>query len=125
MDVFETLGEAIDYATELERGISNTSIFNIGMPADVLSDEDTYTVRVELPGLEDGDIDINYEKDALLIKASYKEGGLRNGTYERAFPFRDVDSTKINATLDKGILKVIIHKIEEKKARKININIGE
>ena len=125
MDIFETLGEAIDYATELEKGIHNTGVFNTGLHVDVDTNEDTYIVQVELPGLDEENIDINYEKDTLTVKASYGEGGLRHGDYERAFPLRDVDATKINATLNKGILKIVLHKLEEKKARKININIGE
>lgn len=118
--MIETINDAINFAMDLEQ-----DLFTGMLPANVDADDDAYTVSAEVPGLTEDNIDIDYKQDVLTIKASYGDGDLRHGDYSRSFTFRDVDSSKIEATLKDGILTITLRKAEEKKARKINIIKGE
>jgi HSP20 family protein len=108
--------------------------FDIAMPTsslvtDVAEDEEKYTIRAEVPGLNQDNIDLDYDNNILTLKAKYEEKSeegeskwLRKGQYAKSYRLPDIDIEKANANLKDGILKVELPKSEEKKPKKISIN---
>jgi HSP20 family protein len=95
--------------------------------------DDAYVVRVELPGVKRGDIDVELTGRRLTVRAERKEttrkGLLRRSTrrtgeffFEALLP-GEVDQGGIEATLAEGVLAVRLPKpeSERRKARKITI----
>lgn len=88
---------------------------------DVIENENEFQVEILLAGVKKEDIDIDIEKDLLTIKAERKETKDLQynrkqtyfGKYERSFNLpENVDKENIGASLEDGILKVVIPKIE-------------
>src|SRR5512146_1585814 len=102
---------------------------------DVVEDDQTYTVTVELPGLEDKDINVTVSGGMLVIKGEKKqekEEKNKNyylsersyGSFQRSFPVPEtVDQDKIAATFTKGVLTIALPKNVEaqKPEKKINV----
>ncbi len=101
----------------------------------VTEDEKGYQMTAELPGLEKGDLEITIHDGTLEIKGERKEeheekkdGYVRkeysSSSYYRSFKLpENVDEEKIDATLDKGMLKLDMPKkeLKEKESKKIEV----
>jgi len=102
-------------------------------PADVYADEDKVVVQVEVPGMKENEIDVNFHEGVLTIKGErkqegeYKEEGYHRlercyGSFHRAIRLpAEVDGSKAKAELKDGILTIAFPKAEEAKARPIKI----
>jgi HSP20 family protein len=90
-------------------------------------------VKTEMPGVEKEEVDISLEGDILTLKAEKKEEEVTEetgyyarevhyGQYSRSIklPFQ-VNSQKIDATLENGVLEVRLPKARELKAKKIQV----
>lgn len=106
------------------------SLGNKNLPAvNVLENQDGYSVEVAAPGLKKEDFKVNLENNVLTIssekqvttedkndKYSIKE--FSYNSFKRAFTLPEViDSEKIEATYQDGILSVKIAKKEEAKRK--------
>ncbi len=104
------------------------------MPAlDVLETKDSLIVKAEVPGMEPKDIDISLSGDLLTIKGEKKQKTeekkenfhrieTRYGAFSRSIRVPvSVDSNKIEASYDKGVLKITLPKKEGIKAKQIEI----
>jgi len=103
--------------------------------ANITDEEERYSITAELPGLEKGDLKITIHDGNLEIKGETKEereekndGNIRkeysSSSYYRCFNLpENVDEDKIDATLDKGVLKLILPKKEEEKKEKRKIEV--
>ncbi len=104
-------------------------------PIEVLEKEDSFVVQAELPGMKREDIDISVVGDTLTIKGERKpESGIKEEHYhicERyygaflrsiALP-SEVDTTRIEAIYEDGILKIVLHKASEAKPKRIEIKV--
>lgn len=94
-----------------------------------------YEITAELPGLEEGDLDVNVTDDMLTISGEKKEEQekkekdhyvkeRRYGRFSRSLRVpQDSDVDNINASFEKGVLKVEIPRTGDvrKKGRKIDI----
>jgi|TARA_R100001510_G_C7655834_1_gene215267 HSP20 family molecular chaperone IbpA len=81
-------------------------------------DGDVYTATVELPGYKKGEVNIEINDDVLKITAE-KEG---KNQYENRFSIKnDVDTNLINASLEYGVLTLVLPKKEVSKPRKIKV----
>lgn len=104
---------------------------------DVSEDDHNYMVAVELPGMEEKEIDLEIKDGNLLIKGEKKferdekskEGyhlvERSYGSFLRTVPLGfDVEPTAIEAVYKKGVLKITVPKPEglNLKARKIEIH---
>jgi HSP20 family protein len=103
--------------------------------ANITEDEKGYQMTAELPGLDKGDLEITIQDGTLEIKGERKEeheekeeGYVRKeysrSSYYRSFKLpENVDEEKIDATLDKGMLKLDMPKkeLEEKESKKIEV----
>ena len=103
--------------------------------SNITEDDERYHLTAELPGLEKGDLEISIRDGNLEIKGEKKEeiedkkdGYVRkeysSSSYYRSFKLPDdINEEEIDATLDKGILKLALPKkeIEEKERKKIEV----
>lgn len=109
----------------------------VAIPAlDVIDKKDEILVKAELPGVDKDKIDLSVEKDHLTIKAEIKkEEEVKEENYyhcERSYrrfartvelPAK-VDTAKVKASYKDGILEVHLPKVEEVKAKKVQIEVG-
>ncbi|WP_437750787.1 Hsp20 family protein [Staphylococcus shinii] len=82
----------------------------------VYQTQDSYTVEAELPGYQKDDITINFENKTLTILAKRVSNIQQDSTYlinernsneqSRQFIFKNIDTNKINASMNNGILTV-------------------
>ena len=104
-------------------------------PLDISETKESLNVEAELPGLEVKDIDINLTGDILTIKGEKKQEKKKDGKYyhcsechigsfQRSLRLPvNIQADKIDASFDKGILKITLPKTEEAKEKEIKINI--
>jgi HSP20 family protein len=94
-------------------------------------DEGVVTLKLEMPGVGKDQLDIDVDGNELQITGE-REAGSSGGTYlmrERpSGTFRQlytlddtIDRNKIEASLDGGVLTLILHRRESEKPRKITI----
>jgi len=115
----------------LEEGNVNTYFPKV----DIKEDENNIIVEADLPGLDKKDINVHVENNTLSISGSRevkkeeKEKGWHRserqyGKFERSFYLgENVDSQKIKAEFDKGVLKISVPKKEEAKPKAIDIAV--
>jgi HSP20 family protein len=103
--------------------------------SDVREDEDGLNVVVELPGMSSEDVKVSVENGILSISGEKKqetEAGdaesnyhlveRRYGSFERTFRLpRSVDSDKVNAKFENGLLTIDLPKSEKAKKKLIEI----
>ena len=104
---------------------------------DLVETEDHFVLKADLPGMNEGDVNIEVEDNVLTVSGERKSEheDKREGYYrvERSFgSFRrtltlpeGVDPEAVNATFDKGVLEVRIPKPEERKPRRVAIQVGD
>jgi len=103
-------------------------------PMDLVEAEDYFLLKADLPGLTEGDVNIEVQDGTLTIsgerKADHEErtkGWYRIersfGSFNRSLTLPDgVDSNRIDASFANGVLEVHIPKPEERKPRRISIS---
>jgi HSP20 family protein len=122
---------------EFNRGFSSfTSAFggNTLMPVtDVKETDKEFELTAELPGLDEKDLQVNVTDNVLTIRGEKKaekeekEGGYRSiersyGSFYRSFELpAGVDTNKIQASLSKGVLKVVVPKPAAAQQKKIEV----
>jgi len=101
---------------------------------DVVEKENETLVVAELPGVKKEEIKITFENNVLTISGSRKPNEidekanlilneLRSGDFTRSIKFgHDVDTARMSAEMNNGILTITLPKAESVKARVININ---
>jgi len=100
-------------------------------PANISATDSEYLVELEMPGVEKSGLEITVEGNELSIigrrKFEAPQGELYysetpQADFKRVFDLGpDVDTAKINAQLDQGVLKLRLPKSEKAKPRKIQI----
>jgi len=104
---------------------------------DLHENEDSYTVRAEIPGVKKEDIDVTVHDGVLTINAESryqheeKEQGRvihqerRYGKYVRSIRLgKDVDESNVKANYNDGVLELELPKLEEVKPKKIEIAVN-
>ncbi|MBP3041217.1 Hsp20/alpha crystallin family protein [Bacillaceae bacterium Marseille-Q3522] len=111
---------------------------NVGpFAADVQETKDAYIVKVDLPGFDKENIELNYEQGVLTVNASRNQetnekaedaSFIRkervSGAYARRFALEGVDEENITASFKDGVLNVTLGKKTEadKPNKRITIN---
>ena len=101
-------------------------------PTDITESPEGLTVMMEIPGVEQKDVNLSLEDDVLRVDARidfskyegmepvYSEYNV--GHYTRAFTLSSkVDQSKIGAKLADGVLTLTLPKVQEAMPRKIQI----
>jgi len=103
-------------------------------PTDVSEDENNLRITMELPGVNPEDVRLSLENNVLTIRGEKKQQTEENnerihrfertyGMFERTFALPNtVDSEKIEARYENGVLFVGIPKAERAKPREIRVN---
>lgn len=129
---------SFDPFRELDRLAGNVLDTRMGprqMPMDLYRDGDHYVLNAELPGIDPGSVDIDVDGQLLTIRAerrvSNPEGAKwivrerQNRSFLRQLNLgQGVDTEKITAHYDNGVLGVIIPVSEKAKPRKIAVSEG-
>ena len=102
---------------------------------DIFETRDGITLRADMPGVDKEGLNIEVDKDRLLIEGDLsidmpKEmeplyAGVRATHYSRTFSLSsELDAGGIQASLKDGVLNVHIPKREELKPRKVEVRVG-
>jgi HSP20 family protein len=103
---------------------------------DVYEDEHSVTLKIEVPGIEEKDIDVRIENNTLTVhgerkiekeekEENYRRVERQYGSFTRTFNLpTTVDSEKVSANYDKGVLKIALPKKAEAKPKQIKVNVG-
>ena len=103
---------------------------------DVYEDEHKITLKIEVPGIDEKDIDIRVENNLLTVhgerkfekeekEENYRRVERQYGSFTRSFNLPNtVDAENISADYDRGVLKVQLAKKAEAKPKQIKVNVG-
>lgn len=104
--------------------------------AELEETEDSYKVKLEVPGMEPDDIEIEATAEAISIKGERKieqqqeDGGMtrsefRYGRFQRVIPLpRPIDNQNVSAEYKNGILHLTLPKSEDEKNKVVKVNVG-
>jgi HSP20 family protein len=105
-------------------------------PVDVYEDEHNVTLKIEVLGIEEKDIDVRVENNTLTVhgerkfekdekEENYRRVERQYGSFTRTFTLPNtVDTENVSANYDKGVLKIKLAKKAEAKPKQIKVNIG-
>ena len=109
---------------------------NFAPPVDIYEDEHHITLKLEVPGIDEKDIDVRIEGNALTVhgerkaEKEEKEENFRRierqyGSFTRSFTLpSSVDLAQVSAHYDKGVLKINLAKKAEAKPKQIKVNVS-
>src|SRR5437879_11566558 len=109
---------------------------NFAPPVDVYEDEHSITLKIEVPGIDEKDIDVRIENNTLTVhgerkfEKEEKEENFRRverqyGSFTRSFTLpNSVDPGQVSADYDKGGRKINLPKNAEAKPKQIKVNLG-
>jgi len=102
---------------------------------DVSEDKDNIVIKADLPGVKQSDIDVSVADNLLTIKGERKqEQEVKDkklhrverfyGVFSRSLTLPEfVDTTKISATYNDGVLEIVMPKTEKAKIRQIKVDV--
>ena len=102
---------------------------------DIYEDEHNITLKMEVPGIDEKDIDVRIENNTLTVhgerkfEKEEKEENFRRverqyGSFTRSFTLpSSVDLGQVSAHYDRGMLKISLAKKAEAKPKQIKINV--
>jgi len=104
-------------------------------PVDIYEDEHNFMLKIEVPGIDEKDIDVRIEGNTLTVhgerklEKEEKEENFRRverhyGSFTRSFTLPgSIDPGQVSADYDKGVLKIKLPKKAEAKPKQIKVNI--
>jgi HSP20 family protein len=104
---------------------------------DLVETDDQFVLKADLPGLTDEDVHIDVEGDVLTVSGERRaeheekrEGYVRVersfGAFRRSLTLPEgVDPEAVSASFDRGVLEVRIPKPEQRKPRRVAIQVGD
>lgn len=118
---------------EIKKGVDRISTAKVFTPAvDVIEHKDDIVLLADMPGVDEKSVELTLEKNLLTIHGKvehtshdkyhlvFSEYG--TGDYERTFRLSDeIDREKIQASVKNGVLKLMLHKAEKARAKKIPV----
>ena len=105
-------------------------------PVDVYEDEHRITLKIEVPGIDEKDIDVRVENNTLTVhgerkfekeekEENYRRVERQYGSFTRSFTLPNtVDTDSVSANYEKGVLKIKLAKKAEAKPKQIKVNVG-
>src|ERR1700752_531287 len=98
-------------------------------PVDVYEDDHSVTLKIEVPGIEEKDIDVRIENNMLAVhgerkfekeekEENYRRVERQYGSFTRTFTLPPtVDQDSVQADYEKGVLKIKLAKKQEAKPK--------
>jgi HSP20 family protein len=105
-------------------------------PVDIYEDEHSITLKVEVPGINEKDIDVQLENNTLNVRGERKfekeekeenfhRVERRYGSFVRSFTLPNtVDPEKVEANYENGVLNIKLAKRAEAKPKQIKVGAG-
>ncbi len=121
---------------EMNEGDSPLTTASFVPAVDIYEDSKKVVLKLEVPGIEEKDLDIRVENNTLTVKGERKfekeekEENFhrierRYGSFYRAFTLPStVDTEHINANYNAGVLKLELSKKPEAQPKQIKVNVG-
>jgi HSP20 family protein len=109
---------------------------NFAPAVDVYEDEHNVTLKIEVPGIDEKDLDVRVENNTLTVhgerkfekeekEENYRRVERQYGSFTRSFTLpQTVNTDNVQATYDKGVLKIKLDKKAEAKPKQIKVNVG-
>jgi len=122
---------------DFSEGEGSTTTASFIPAVDVYEDEKKVVLKLEVPGIEEKDLDVRVENNTLTVKGERKfdkeekEENFhrierRYGSFYRAFTLpTTVDAEHIDASYNAGILKLELKKKPEAQPKQIKVNVGK
>jgi HSP20 family protein len=122
------------YGAEGQNEALTTSAF--APPVDVYEDEHNVTLKIEVPGIDEKDIDVRIENNTLTVhgerkfekeekEENYRRVERQYGSFTRTFTLPNtVEQESVQADYDKGVLKIMLAKKAEAKPKQIKVTVG-
>src|SRR5438105_11638064 len=116
-----------------EEALTTTSF---APPVDIYEDEHNIALKLEVPGIDEKDIDVRIDNNTLTvhgerkIEKEEKEENFRRverqyGSFTRSFTLpSSVDPGQVSADYNKGVLNIKLAKKAEAKPKQIKVNMG-
>lgn len=104
--------------------------------AELEETDDAYRLKLELPGMDKNDLDIQVTAEAVSVTGERKSetkgekdgvtrSEFRYGSFKRVIPIpRRIDNRNVVADYKDGILNLNLPKAEDKKNKVVKVNIG-
>ncbi|MBP2404680.1 Hsp20/alpha crystallin family protein [Streptomyces syringium] len=120
----------------LTQQVFGTATRPAAMPMDAFRDGDTFIVELDLPGVAPESIDLDAERNVLTVKAERRSSVGEDsevviaerptGSFSRQlFLGETLDTERIDASYEAGVLRLRIPVAEQAKPRKIAISGGD
>jgi len=116
----------------------NSEIPRRWIPAmDLLEEDERFVLRADLPGVEEESINVELQDNVLTISGERapehraQDGGYQRlerawGAFSRSLTLpAGIDPESIEASFNNGVLEVRVPKPEERKPRRVAINVGD
>lgn len=111
---------------------SNGARTTYRLPVDVYETIDEFVVQASVPGVAEGDIDVEFEDSNLVVSGEFPARRHKSATYhireglrgyfERTLTFpTEIATEEIEATLENGILTILLPKTAAAQPRKIPV----
>jgi HSP20 family protein len=122
---------------DLNDGDSPLSTAGFVPAVDVYEDEKAVVLKLEVPGIEEKDLDVSVENHTLTVKGERKmekeekEENFhrierRYGSFFRAFTLpTTVDTENVQASYNAGVLRLELKKKPEAQPKQIKVNVGK
>jgi HSP20 family protein len=136
--IFNDLDDMRKDMDALSEMLGYTGAYQTSFPRiNAYEDKDGYTLAVDVPGIPRKDLDMRCDEGTLTLfgsrgklEQSHARRVLRQereaGSFEKIFRFpAKVDSARVSARLENGILLVKVPKAEEAKPKPIAISVGD
>jgi HSP20 family protein len=120
----------------LTQQVFGTAARPTAMPMDAFRDGETFVVDLDLPGVAPESIDLDVERNVLTVKAERRPSAGKDsdvviaerptGSFSRQlFLGETLDTERIDASYEAGVLRLRIPVAEQAKPRKITISGGD
>jgi HSP20 family protein len=105
-------------------------------PVDVYEDEHSIQLKLEVPGIDQKDLDVKVENNVLTVSGerkfekeekeeNFRRVERRYGSFTRSFTLPNtVNPEDVTADYSNGVLKIKLGKRAEAKPKQIKVNIG-
>lgn len=134
-----TLQDRMNRLFQETAGSGETNLTTSGAfipPVDVYEDEHGLRLKLEVPGIDEKDLDVRIENNVLTVRGERKFENeekeenfhrieRRYGSFSRSFSLpNSVDTEKVSAEYKNGVLTLQLVKRAEAKPKQIKVNIG-
>src|SRR5437773_10205966 len=136
---FSTLQDRVNriFRESVSAGGSNEALHtsNFAPPVDVYEDENNITLKIEVPGIDEKDINVTIENNTLTVRGERrfekdeKEENFHRvermyGSFTPSFTLPNtVDPEQVSAHYEKGVLKIRLAKKAEAKPKLIKVSV--